>query len=167
MQVPDGVQRTLFPCPYRGRTPTCSAGLSAEHRREFVGSLSTEEFPRGAYIVREGEPGNRFYVITRGEALVTKLRGSVEEVITHLYEVRTAVTRWGVGGGKGQPPVSGLSATHGMCGRPTPTPTTPPPTNRARTRAALCFAHAALLPSHARAVRRCPPRATSLGRHRW
>jgi CRP-like cAMP-binding protein len=37
--------------------------------------------------VREGEIGDRFFIISQGELIVTKGVGAGESVITHLYEV--------------------------------------------------------------------------------
>jgi CRP-like cAMP-binding protein len=83
--VPPTQPSSLMRCPFPSSLP--SAGLAKEHRQEFIDALSPETFARDAYIVREGEPGDRFYIITQGEVVVTKGSGDAEITITHLYEV--------------------------------------------------------------------------------
>jgi CRP-like cAMP-binding protein len=61
-----------------------------EHQQQFLMALISETFSKDEYIVREGEQGDRFYVITHGELVITKKRDdseSEESIITHLYEV--------------------------------------------------------------------------------
>jgi hypothetical protein len=62
------------------------AGLNEMHQRQFLHALQSLCFVQGDYVVREGEDGDRFYIITSGEVVVTKSKNGVEENITHLYE---------------------------------------------------------------------------------
>jgi CRP-like cAMP-binding protein len=48
------------------------AGVSRRHVRKIAGLASEARFSAGARIVRQGEPGNAFYVILDGEAAVTR-----------------------------------------------------------------------------------------------
>ncbi|KAJ0406883.1 hypothetical protein ATCC90586_001464 [Pythium insidiosum] len=66
------------------------ARLSARDQDIVLSRLQPANFQDGEYIVRQGEEGTRFYMITRGEAVVTErdLRkpGSPERELTRLYE---------------------------------------------------------------------------------
>ena len=42
------------------------AGLPSEHLSKLAARLEREEIPSGATVVREGEPGERFYVVLSG-----------------------------------------------------------------------------------------------------
>ena len=42
------------------------AGLPGEHLSKLAARLEREEIPSGATVVREGEPGERFYVVLSG-----------------------------------------------------------------------------------------------------
>ena len=42
------------------------AGISDEHMQTLVGCASNVRFPEGAYIIREGELANKFYLIRSG-----------------------------------------------------------------------------------------------------
>ena len=42
------------------------AGLPGEQLSKLAGRLEREEIPAGATVVREGEPGERFYVVLSG-----------------------------------------------------------------------------------------------------
>ncbi len=63
-----------------------SAGLSREHQQQFLTALVAQTFTKDQYIVREGEQGDRFYIVTQGEVVITKSTNGTENVITHLYE---------------------------------------------------------------------------------
>ena len=52
-----------------------------------MSALKAHTFTKNEYIVKEGEQGDRFYIVTQGEVVITKLINGVETVITHLYEV--------------------------------------------------------------------------------
>lgn len=80
------------------------AGLDDDQQRRFLAALKRKEFQLGDYVVRQGDPGDEFYIITEGEVAVTKTlpidpatgkastsTGGLpivdgEMVITHLYE---------------------------------------------------------------------------------
>jgi CRP-like cAMP-binding protein len=42
------------------------AGLPGEHLSKLAARLDREEVPSGATVVREGEPGERFYIVLSG-----------------------------------------------------------------------------------------------------
>jgi CRP/FNR family cyclic AMP-dependent transcriptional regulator len=42
------------------------------------------DFPRGAVLFREGEPGNQMYVVHHGRVTITKKVGEVEKILTTL-----------------------------------------------------------------------------------
>lgn len=63
------------------------AGLSITQQQQFLRALRSDWYSEGDYIVHEGEIGDRFFIITQGEVVVTrKLASGTEEAITHLYE---------------------------------------------------------------------------------
>jgi serine/threonine protein kinase/serine/threonine protein phosphatase PrpC len=77
------------------------AGLDASAQRRFLEALRPATFSPGAYIVRQGEVGDMFYIISEGEVVVTRTLDASnkdaaaagllpldagELVITHLYE---------------------------------------------------------------------------------
>jgi CRP/FNR family cyclic AMP-dependent transcriptional regulator len=53
------------------------AGLSARHLRRLADLTEEQRYMEGASVVREGEPGDRFYVILQGEAKVVSRGGRV------------------------------------------------------------------------------------------
>ena len=79
------------------------AGLDHASQQTFLSLLAPRVFSDGEHIVRQGEPGDAFYIITRGEVLVTHNVASAEDaaaaalagatltpdrcevVVTHLY----------------------------------------------------------------------------------
>ena len=69
--------------------PYYRAGLSLEHQQQFLMAMVSETHHRDSYIVKEGEQGDRFYVVTHGELVITTMQLDVETVITHIYEVPT------------------------------------------------------------------------------
>jgi CRP-like cAMP-binding protein len=48
------------------------AGLPGEHLSQLAARLEREEIEPGATVVREGEPGDRFYVVLSGMLNVTQ-----------------------------------------------------------------------------------------------
>ena len=48
------------------------AGLPGEHLSKLAARLEREEVSPGATVVREGEPGDRFYVVLSGMLSVTQ-----------------------------------------------------------------------------------------------
>jgi len=65
------------------------AGLDAAQQKRFLAALTTATYYSGDYIVRQGDNGDAFYIITSGEVAVTKNgegEGCEESIITHLYE---------------------------------------------------------------------------------
>ena len=48
------------------------AGLPGEQLSKLAGRLEREEIPAGATVVRQGEEGNRFYVVLSGMLNVTQ-----------------------------------------------------------------------------------------------
>lgn len=66
-------------------------GLSQNQQEKLLQALKPANFQDGEYIVKQGEGGNQFYMIVRGEALVTKQIKNpqtdelIEINITHLY----------------------------------------------------------------------------------
>mmetsp|Transcript_9485 Transcript_9485/g.21709 ORF Transcript_9485/g.21709 Transcript_9485/m.21709 type:complete len:1183 (+) Transcript_9485:42-3590(+) len=62
------------------------ATLSQEDRMTVVQHLQPEEFKDGQDIVKQGTPGDKFCIITSGEALVLDQSESAERLLTKLYE---------------------------------------------------------------------------------
>jgi len=80
------------------------AGLERRQQQRFLEALVPERLSEGEYVVRQGEDGDKFYIITEGEVMVTKtltaeeaaklpeskLRrlddGGAEMRITYLYD---------------------------------------------------------------------------------
>ncbi|PHJ15190.1 camp-dependent protein kinase regulatory [Cystoisospora suis] len=50
-------------------------GMDAYERGKVADALRTEMFTDGAYIVRQGDPGDIFYIVEQGEAIATKSFG--------------------------------------------------------------------------------------------
>ena len=65
-----------------------------EHQQQFLMALTAETYAKDAYIVKEGEQGDRFYVITHGELVITKTQDGGENIITRLYEVGSRLWWW-------------------------------------------------------------------------
>lgn len=81
-----------------------AAGLGIKQQNDFLAALTNCSYKRGEYIVREGDAGDAFYMITSGEVSVThrfdansiaesaadagvlKRDADGDVVITHLYE---------------------------------------------------------------------------------
>ena len=77
------------------------AGIAEEQQRGFLLQLRREVFTApDAYIVREGTMGDKFYIVTEGDVVITKnvdrrpprhksskadVKGQYEEILTHLY----------------------------------------------------------------------------------
>jgi len=55
------------------------AKLSAQHRSDFVNALQRESFKPGDYIVHQGDHGDSFYIVTKGEVVVTKTLDGEED----------------------------------------------------------------------------------------
>jgi len=51
------------------------AGLPKRHLRRIASLAQTRRFERGAIVVREGDPGDGFYVVLDGEAHVRRRSG--------------------------------------------------------------------------------------------
>jgi serine/threonine protein kinase/serine/threonine protein phosphatase PrpC/CRP-like cAMP-binding protein len=80
------------------------AGLALEQQKRFLLALVPEHFEEGAYIVKQGDVGDKFYIITEGEVAITKSlpdeeirqlppskirrtnSGQDQMQITHLYD---------------------------------------------------------------------------------
>ena len=62
------------------------AGITIANQIKFFEALEPISYKAEEYIVRQGEVGDRFYVLTRGHVRLTKtLPTGEEEVLTHLY----------------------------------------------------------------------------------
>jgi len=60
--------------------------FSQEHQQQLFAELEEESFHDGDFIVRQGEVGDKFYVIVEGEAVVSKTEDSGEtRDLTHIY----------------------------------------------------------------------------------
>ncbi|KAL0587648.1 hypothetical protein ABG067_002667 [Albugo candida] len=66
------------------------ARLNSRDQDIVLSRLQPANFTDGEYIVRQGEEGTRFYIITKGEAAVTErdllVADSTEKELTRLYE---------------------------------------------------------------------------------
>lgn len=64
-------------------------GMDAYERGKVADALRTEMFTDGAYIVRQGDPGDIFYIVEQGEAIATKSFGEDQAPIEVMkYKVR-------------------------------------------------------------------------------
>ncbi|RQM24575.1 hypothetical protein B5M09_004595 [Aphanomyces astaci] len=62
------------------------AHLSARDQDVVLTKLKPSNFGHGEYIVRQGEEGTRFYMITRGQAAVIETDAGEDKELTRLYE---------------------------------------------------------------------------------
>lgn len=63
------------------------AQFSNEHQMQLFAELEEEQFQDGDLIVRQGELGDKFYVIIEGEAVVSKTLETGETIdLTHIYQ---------------------------------------------------------------------------------
>jgi putative ABC transport system ATP-binding protein len=74
-------------CEFLRRVPLFS-GLLPNTLTELADKMSLEEFPAGETIIRQGEPGDKFYLIRRGEAEVLVRNGSQDQPVATLDEGR-------------------------------------------------------------------------------
>lgn len=59
--------------------------LEAEELKATVGAVTAEQYPAGAYVVREGEPGDRLYIVYSGRVEVLREQSVAEpEAIAEL-----------------------------------------------------------------------------------
>ncbi|KAH9105579.1 hypothetical protein AeMF1_018658, partial [Aphanomyces euteiches] len=61
------------------------ANLSQSQQEHVLQALKPISFRDGETIVKQGERGERFFMIAKGEAVVTKLIDGKERMVTHLY----------------------------------------------------------------------------------
>ncbi|ETW09048.1 CAMKK/CAMKK-META protein kinase [Aphanomyces invadans] len=61
------------------------ANLSQLQQEQVMKALKPITFKDGEIIVKQGDRGERFFMIAKGEAVVTKLIDGKERMITHLY----------------------------------------------------------------------------------
>ncbi|KAF0685155.1 Aste57867_22926 [Aphanomyces stellatus] len=61
------------------------ANLSQMQQEQVLKALKPITFKEGEAIVKQGDRGERFFMIAKGEAVVTKLIDGKERMITHLY----------------------------------------------------------------------------------
>ncbi|OQS02162.1 calcium/calmodulin-dependent protein kinase kinase, partial [Thraustotheca clavata] len=61
------------------------ANLSQNQQEQVLQALKPIKFKDGQAIVKQGERGERFFMIAKGEAVITKLIDGKERMITHLY----------------------------------------------------------------------------------
>ncbi|MCJ1341411.1 hypothetical protein MMC09_006707 [Bachmanniomyces sp. S44760] len=59
--------------------------LTPYERSKIADALETQKFPAGSTIIREGDPGEAFYLLESGEATVFK-RETGEEKVLHSYK---------------------------------------------------------------------------------
>lgn len=62
------------------------APLSAEDRARVAASLREEIYARGEVLVRQGDPGDVFYIVKSGRVTVSALRGETEVELARLGE---------------------------------------------------------------------------------
>ncbi|KAF0736599.1 hypothetical protein AaE_008991 [Aphanomyces astaci] len=61
------------------------ANLSQSQQEQVLKALKPITFKDGETIVKQGDRGERFFMIAKGEAVVTKLIDGKERMVTHLY----------------------------------------------------------------------------------
>lgn len=67
--------------------------MSAYDRTKLADALRTEEFQDGEHIVKQGEPGDVFYLIEEGSAVAMKVfPGKTEAEEVETYKVRRSHT---------------------------------------------------------------------------
>mmetsp|Transcript_16982 Transcript_16982/g.36723 ORF Transcript_16982/g.36723 Transcript_16982/m.36723 type:complete len:708 (-) Transcript_16982:974-3097(-) len=60
--------------------------LSREERMRLVDALEETTFPLGTKVIQEGEPGDLFYIIKEGEAIVYQTTPQGRRKINHLFK---------------------------------------------------------------------------------
>lgn len=74
-------------CEFLRRVPLFS-GLLPNTLTELADKMSLEEFPAGETIIRQGDPGDKFYLIRRGEAEVLVRQEGKDQPVATLDEGR-------------------------------------------------------------------------------
>jgi CRP-like cAMP-binding protein len=54
-------------------------------------------YPTGAKVVVEGQPGQHFYILQEGEAVVYQSSSSGPKKVNHLFKVGPGGRRWALG----------------------------------------------------------------------
>lgn len=76
----------LFPIDVLKEVPFF-AQFSQAHQKQLFAELEEENYNDGDIIVRQGDVGDKFYVIIEGEAVVSKTLDNGEQVdLTHIYQ---------------------------------------------------------------------------------
>jgi ATP-binding cassette subfamily B protein len=65
---------------------TIFSALSAKEVRAWLDRLQHEELTAGAYVFREGDVGDRFYIVVSGKADVIRVEANEERVVNTLRE---------------------------------------------------------------------------------
>lgn len=60
--------------------------LSSEEKTRLVNALETKVFNSNSIIVRQGDPGDLFYIISDGEAVVYETSGEGRKKVNHLFK---------------------------------------------------------------------------------
>lgn len=60
--------------------------LNEQELQSLLKKVETKTYPEGAFICREGENGDSFFVISRGEVAITKQRSKGKEVLIHTLK---------------------------------------------------------------------------------
>lgn len=66
-------------CEFLTNVPVLS-NLTNNQISKIAGAMKSEDFSRGAYIIREGEEGEKFYIVKHGEVVATKVNEAGVEV---------------------------------------------------------------------------------------
>src|SRR5207245_10212228 len=74
--MPDGVQLLASTALFRR--------FSEQELEPLASRLQPRSFPRGSYILREGDPGHTFYVIADGQVKIAHLGRQGEEIVFAL-----------------------------------------------------------------------------------
>jgi putative ABC transport system ATP-binding protein len=74
-------------CEFLRRVPLFS-GLLPNTLTEVADKMALEEFPAGEIVLRQGDPGDKFYLIRSGEAEVLVRKGAQDEPVATLDEGR-------------------------------------------------------------------------------
>ena len=70
------------------RSVFARAGLDDEHQERIINALESAEYKQGEYIVKQGDMGDKFFIIEDGEVVITRAHkpGEQAQVVTHLYQ---------------------------------------------------------------------------------